>query len=196
MIAAVGAGDAESEEEMVTFGFDFGDVATRVVALRDTVETMRDRGYPVWVGGHDPAVREVAAAHADGWNKWGGGLRTFRAQAEGLRIAAAHDPFTITWGGLVVLGATDAAADDKAARLAPSPGTIIGRARARRRRAPRVRRRRRGVDHRRPRRLRRPCERVDARRARRAAARLLSVERDGGYSPPRRVNAISSESSK
>src|SRR4249920_2415568 len=97
VIAAVGAGDAESEEEMVTFGFDFGDVATRVAALRDTVETMRDSGYPVWVGGQVPAVREVAAAHADGWNKWGGGLRTFRTQAEGLRIAAARDPFTITW---------------------------------------------------------------------------------------------------
>ena len=86
----------------------------------------RDRGYPVWVGGHDPAVREVAAAHADGWNKWGGSLRSFRAQAEGLRIAAARDPFTITWGGLVVLGPTDADAAAKADRLSPSTGTIVG----------------------------------------------------------------------
>ena len=113
MIAAIGAGDGESEEEMVTFGLEFGDVAHRVAALREAVEASRDRGYPVWVGGHDPAVREVAAAHADGWNKWGGSVRTFRAQADGLRVAAARDPFTITWGGLVVLGATD---DDAAAK--------------------------------------------------------------------------------
>ena len=98
----------------------------RVSALRDAVDATRDRGYPVWVGGHDPAVREVAAAHADGWNKWGSGVRSFRAQAEGLRIAAARDPFTITWGGLVVLAATDADAAAKADRLSPSRGTIIG----------------------------------------------------------------------
>jgi alkanesulfonate monooxygenase SsuD/methylene tetrahydromethanopterin reductase-like flavin-dependent oxidoreductase (luciferase family) len=126
VIAAVGAGDGESEEEMVTFGLEFGDVPYRVSALRDAVDATRGRGFPVWVGGHDPAVREVAAAHADGWNKWGGGLRLFRAQAEGLRIAAARDPFTITWGGLVVLGATDADASVKAERLSPSEGTIIG----------------------------------------------------------------------
>ncbi len=60
------------------------------MAVRDAVDAIRDHGYPVWVGGHDPAVRELAAAHADGWNQWGGGLRTFRAQAEDLRIAAAR----------------------------------------------------------------------------------------------------------
>jgi alkanesulfonate monooxygenase SsuD/methylene tetrahydromethanopterin reductase-like flavin-dependent oxidoreductase (luciferase family) len=126
VIAALGAGDGKSEEEMVSFGLEFGDVPYRVSALRDAVDATRDRGYPVWVGGHDPAVREVAAAHADGWNKWGSGVHSFRAQAEGLRIAAARDPFTITWGGLVVLGATEAEAATKAARLSPSKGTIVG----------------------------------------------------------------------
>ena len=53
-------------------------------------------------------------------------MRTFRAQADGLRVAAARDPFTITWGGLVVLGATDDDATAKAARLSPSAGTIVG----------------------------------------------------------------------
>jgi alkanesulfonate monooxygenase SsuD/methylene tetrahydromethanopterin reductase-like flavin-dependent oxidoreductase (luciferase family) len=126
VIAGLGAGDHASEEEMVSFGLEFGDVPYRVSVLRDAVDATRDRGYPVWVGGHDPAVREVAAAHADGWNKWGSGLRSFRAQAEGLRIAATRDPFTITWGGLVVLGASEAEAATKAARLSPSEGTIVG----------------------------------------------------------------------
>ena len=143
----------------------------RVAALRDAVDATRDRGYPVWVGGHDPAVREVAAAHADGWNKWGGSARTFRAQADGLRVAAARDPFTVTWGGLVVLGATDAEATAKAARLSPSPGTIVGGPEQVADGLRDVRRRRGRVDHRRPGRFRRSRERVDARRAGRAAAR-------------------------
>jgi alkanesulfonate monooxygenase SsuD/methylene tetrahydromethanopterin reductase-like flavin-dependent oxidoreductase (luciferase family) len=126
VIAAVGAGDGESEEEMVTFGLEFGDVPSRVAALRDAVEVTRDRGYPVWVGGNDPAVREVAAAHADGWNKWGGSAHTFRVEADGLCAAAARDPFSVSWGGLVVLGATDAEATAKATRLSPSAGAIIG----------------------------------------------------------------------
>ncbi len=126
VIAAIGAGDAESEEEMVTFGLEFGDVPYRVAVLRDAIEATRDHGYPVWIGGNDPAVREVAAAHADGWNKWGGSARTFRVQADGLRVAAARDPFAVTWGGLVVLGATDAEAAAKATRLSPSAGTIVG----------------------------------------------------------------------
>ena len=65
-----------------------------MAALRDAVDAIRDRGYPVWIGGTDPAVREVAAAHADGWNRWGGGLNRFREQAANLQAAAARSPFT------------------------------------------------------------------------------------------------------
>lgn len=126
VLAGLGAGDGESEEEMVSFGFDFGDVPSRVAALRDAIDVTRDRGYPVWVGGTDPRVVEVAAAHADGWNRWGGGAKSFRAQAEALRAAAARSPFTISWGGLAVLGASDEDAAVKAERLQPSRGAMIG----------------------------------------------------------------------
>ena len=126
VIAGIGAGDGESREEMETFGFDFGDIASRVAALRDAGDATRDRGYPVWIGGHDPAVRELAAAHADGWNRWGGSVASFRTQAEGLRIAAGRSPFIVSWGGLVVLAASDAEADAKAARLHARAGTIVG----------------------------------------------------------------------
>ena len=80
LLVAIGAGDEQSREENETFGLDFGTVAERVAALRDAVDATRDRGYPVWVGGTDPAVREVAAAHADGWNRWGSGVERFREQ--------------------------------------------------------------------------------------------------------------------
>ena len=151
LLVAIGAGDQESREENETYGLDFGTVTERVTALRDAVDETRDRGYPVWVGGSDPAVREVAAAHADGWNRWGAGLERFRTQAANLRAAAARAPFTVTWGGLVIIGDDDRAAEIKAARG--------GRPRARRRprddghRAPRLRRRRRRMAHARARRL-------------------------------------------
>jgi alkanesulfonate monooxygenase SsuD/methylene tetrahydromethanopterin reductase-like flavin-dependent oxidoreductase (luciferase family) len=122
----IGAGDQESREEMETFGYVFGSVADRVAALRDAVDACRDRGFPVWVGGIHPPVREVAAAHADGWNRWGGGADEFGAQVESLCAAAARQPFVASWGGLVVLAGTDAEAAEKARRLRAGEGVIVG----------------------------------------------------------------------
>jgi alkanesulfonate monooxygenase SsuD/methylene tetrahydromethanopterin reductase-like flavin-dependent oxidoreductase (luciferase family) len=126
LLVAIGAGDGQSREENETFGLDFGSVAERVAALRDAVDVTRDRGYPVWVGGSDPAVREVAAAHADGWNRWGAGLEQFREQGTNLRAAAARTPFTLSWGGLVVLADDDRSATAKAERLGVGPQVIVG----------------------------------------------------------------------
>jgi alkanesulfonate monooxygenase SsuD/methylene tetrahydromethanopterin reductase-like flavin-dependent oxidoreductase (luciferase family) len=126
LLAAIGAGDGESREENETFGLDFGSVAERVAALRDAVAEVRDRGYPVWVGGADPAVREVAAAHADGWNRWGGGLDRFREQATNLNLAAARVPFTLSWGGLVVVADDDDEAAAKAERLGAGDHVLVG----------------------------------------------------------------------
>jgi alkanesulfonate monooxygenase SsuD/methylene tetrahydromethanopterin reductase-like flavin-dependent oxidoreductase (luciferase family) len=128
VIAGVGAGDGESREENESFGLGFGSVQDRIAVLRDAVGVVRDRGYPVWVGGRDPAVREIAAAWADGWNRWGTGLgpTKFGAQAADLRIAAARAPFTISWGGLVVLGADERDAAAKSRRLTPGPHVIVG----------------------------------------------------------------------
>ena len=101
-------------------------MADRVAALRDAVDAVRDRGYPVWIGGTDPAVREVAAAHADGWNRWGGGLERFREQGANLQAAAARSPFTLSWGGLVVLADDDDAAAAKAERLGAGDQVLVG----------------------------------------------------------------------
>jgi alkanesulfonate monooxygenase SsuD/methylene tetrahydromethanopterin reductase-like flavin-dependent oxidoreductase (luciferase family) len=126
LLVTIGAGDEQSREENETFGLDFGTAADRVAALRDAVDATRDRGYPVWVGGTAPAVREVAAAHADGWNRWGSGSERFHAQAANLAAAAARSPFTVSWGGLVVLAGDDASALAKAERLGAGDHVIAG----------------------------------------------------------------------
>jgi alkanesulfonate monooxygenase SsuD/methylene tetrahydromethanopterin reductase-like flavin-dependent oxidoreductase (luciferase family) len=126
LLVALGAGDGQSREENETFGLEFGEAADRVAALRDSIDATRDRGYPVWVGGTDPAVREVAAAHADGWNRWGSGVERFRQQGANLVAAAARSPFTVSWGGLVVLADDDDAAAAKAARLGAGDHVIVG----------------------------------------------------------------------
>jgi alkanesulfonate monooxygenase SsuD/methylene tetrahydromethanopterin reductase-like flavin-dependent oxidoreductase (luciferase family) len=127
VVAAIGAGDAQSREENEAFGLGFGSAADRVANLRAAVEASRDRGYPVWVGGRDPAVRELAAAHADGWNVWGAtDVDRFATRAANLRAAAARDPFVVSWGGLVIVGADERDARAKATQLSPGPGVIVG----------------------------------------------------------------------
>ncbi len=126
LLVGIGAGDEQSRDENESFGLAFGTVAERVAALRDAVDATRDHGFPVWVGGTDPAVREVAAAHADGWNQWGVGVERFREQSDNLRSASARTPFTVSWGGLVVLADDDATAAGKAERLRARDGVIVG----------------------------------------------------------------------
>jgi alkanesulfonate monooxygenase SsuD/methylene tetrahydromethanopterin reductase-like flavin-dependent oxidoreductase (luciferase family) len=126
VIAGIGAGDAESREENESFGLEFGTVAERVVALRAAVDVVRDRGYPVWVGGSHPLVQDVALQCGDGWNRWGCPLDAFRDAAATMRADAVRSPFTPSWGGLVVVASDDDAAAAKAERLGVSPGAIVG----------------------------------------------------------------------
>ena len=60
-------------------------------AARGRCASLRDRGYPVWVGGRARHVGLVAAEGADGWNRWGGDAETFArelAEVRGLVRAA------------------------------------------------------------------------------------------------------------
>lgn len=130
LIAGLGAGDSESRHENESFGLGFGTLESRVGALRLTVEATRGHRYRVWVGGEAVNVGHVAA-EAEGWNRWGVPNATFAREAELVREMVAglgREPsrFDLTWGGLVVIGESDAAADAKAARLRPSPGTLVG----------------------------------------------------------------------
>jgi alkanesulfonate monooxygenase SsuD/methylene tetrahydromethanopterin reductase-like flavin-dependent oxidoreductase (luciferase family) len=126
LVAGLGAGDHESERENEQFGLAFGTVADRIAELHAALRASRDRGYPVWVGGLHHEVRSLAAAEADGWNRWGGPVERFAEQAKEVGTAAVREPFVCSWGGLVVLDRDDAAAATKAARLGTRPGTLVG----------------------------------------------------------------------
>jgi alkanesulfonate monooxygenase SsuD/methylene tetrahydromethanopterin reductase-like flavin-dependent oxidoreductase (luciferase family) len=129
LIAAIGTGDEESRVENETFGLEFGSVEERLAALGQSVAAAMGRGYPVWVGGTSAAVRSLASG-ANGWNRWGGTPARFAAGAEHVRsltveaTGGAH--CVLSWGGLVVVGADEAAAERKRARLDPPPGVIVG----------------------------------------------------------------------
>lgn len=126
VLAGIGAGDRESEPENQQFGLAFGSMDDRLADLVDAVRASRDRGFPVWVGGVHHRVRALAAAEADGWNRWGGPVARFAEEAAAVRAAAVRDPFTCSWGGLVVMATDDDAAAAKAERLGARPGTIVG----------------------------------------------------------------------
>ncbi len=126
VVTAIGSGDSQSREENESFGLGFRTVAERVGALQDAVRASRARGATVWVGGRHRAVREVAARDADGWNGWGGDAADFGALAADTRGMADRADFECTWGGLVVVDEDDHRAAEKALRLQPSAGTIVG----------------------------------------------------------------------
>jgi alkanesulfonate monooxygenase SsuD/methylene tetrahydromethanopterin reductase-like flavin-dependent oxidoreductase (luciferase family) len=131
LLIGLGAGDGESREEMETFGFPFGTEADRIMALRGTIREVRDRGYPIWVGGRARHVGLVAAESADGWNRWGASLDVFTreiTEVRGLveRLGRAPSLFTPSWGGLVLVGATEAEAEAKRAARTVAPGVIVG----------------------------------------------------------------------
>lgn len=126
LLATIGAGDSQSREENETFGLPAGTLATRVKRLEDTVDAAVDRGYPVWVGGASSGVGMVAAARADGWNRWGPPLERFEREARAVRESHTRDPFTMSWAGLFVVDRDERTARDKAQRLMPSPEATVG----------------------------------------------------------------------
>jgi alkanesulfonate monooxygenase SsuD/methylene tetrahydromethanopterin reductase-like flavin-dependent oxidoreductase (luciferase family) len=111
LIAAIGAGDAQSRPENEAFGLPFGTTASRIAALRDAARAAHGRGFPVWVGGKATVVREIVAL-ADGWNWWGGTAEQFGEQSALVRAVAPTA--TLTWGGLLLLGRNDDHATEKA----------------------------------------------------------------------------------
>ncbi len=128
IIAGIGAGDEQSRDEMEQFGYDFGDVSSRVEALAGTASALVEEGIPVWVGG-DPKYVGEAVMTSDGWNRWGVGIDRFTREATQLiseRERRGGEPLVISWGGLCVLGATDDEAEKKAERLGASKVSLVG----------------------------------------------------------------------
>ncbi|MGZ4676281.1 MAG: LLM class flavin-dependent oxidoreductase [Acidimicrobiia bacterium] len=131
LVVGIGSGDEESRPEMETFGLAMGTEHDRVEQLRRSVQALAGRPYPTWVGGRARHVGLVAAEGATGWNRWGASVERFAVEADELRglvarLRPAGTPFTLSWGGLVVLDRDDAAAAEKASRLEAGASTIVG----------------------------------------------------------------------
>ena len=123
LIAGIGAGDSESRRENEAFGLEFGTMIDRIGALHDSARAARGNGYPVWIGGHAAQVRELVPV-ADGWNRWGGTPERFAKEAALVREVAPTA--TITWGGLVLTGEDDTAAEAKAATRSIPEDALVG----------------------------------------------------------------------
>lgn len=131
LLVGIGAGDSESRAEMETYGLPFGTEADRVCALRAAIREIRDRGYQIWVGGRARHVGLIAAESADGWNRWGASAEVFAREMSEVgplaeRLCRTPTQFTPSWGGLVLLGRTQADAERKAATRSIAPGVIVG----------------------------------------------------------------------
>lgn len=128
LIVTLGAGDSLSEVENVSFGMAPLREEQRIATLAHAIGATRGRGYPTWVGGRSYAVRLLAANRADGWNRWGCDVPRFAREFRAVReqLETARQRFTVSWGGLAVLGSDEAAAERKRARLDPAPGVLVG----------------------------------------------------------------------
>jgi alkanesulfonate monooxygenase SsuD/methylene tetrahydromethanopterin reductase-like flavin-dependent oxidoreductase (luciferase family) len=130
LVVGIGSGDEESRPEMEAFGLPMGSIGDRVSALEDAVGTLAGHPYPTWVGGRAAHVGPVAAAYAAGWNRWGLAVDRFASEARRVQeqrdAVGAPGPFTMSWGGLVVIGDDDDEAGSRAARLDAGRGTLVG----------------------------------------------------------------------
>ena len=90
-----------------------------IVFNGDETWEMRELSVPdPQPGGAILRVEATGLCHSD--------VDHFRARATTLRTTAIRSPFTISWGGLVVLADDDASAHAKAKRLGASAGVIVG----------------------------------------------------------------------
>ncbi|MGH2805901.1 MAG: LLM class flavin-dependent oxidoreductase [Actinomycetota bacterium] len=156
---AIGSGDEVSRKENEAYGIAYREGDERIGQLVSTVRVVRDylqsptvsfdddfvsiHDLPsspapdpaptLWVGGRSDDVLETAARVADGWNGWGGTARRFREDAVSVAEYAAERDVELSWGGLVMLGETDAAARGKMGDRNPKewivggPETVAGR---------------------------------------------------------------------
>ncbi len=151
VIIAIGSGDEMSKPENVAYGIPYFDGDDRVAQMISAVDvvtryvggknvSMADpyvslselppspRVVPprIWIGGRSDAVLAAAARIADGWNAWGGSVADFERNAATIRAAAAGRAVELTWGGLVVLAASDEEARSQLGTRDPSKYVVGG----------------------------------------------------------------------
>jgi alkanesulfonate monooxygenase SsuD/methylene tetrahydromethanopterin reductase-like flavin-dependent oxidoreductase (luciferase family) len=128
----IGSGDDQSKAENLAAGIPYYSGEDRFVQLAETVDVLRTHlagdglSVPVWVGGRSKAAREVAAAHANGWNCWAASPKAFAAEASEVRKAAGDRPFDLTWGGLFVAADDDTGARAVLGHRDPAPYLVGG----------------------------------------------------------------------
>ncbi|MGQ0849167.1 MAG: LLM class flavin-dependent oxidoreductase [Actinomycetota bacterium] len=127
MVLGLGVGDRLSEDELVRNGMALVKLDRRLGLLEETIGEVRRHvpDLPIWVGGRHPGVRQVAAAHADGWNAWHASASELADEADEVRAGAGR-PMTISWGGAVLLAADQADLDQAILERGGKDGIIAG----------------------------------------------------------------------
>lgn len=151
----VGSGDTMSAAENLAFGIPYWSGEDRTDQLASAVEVLHrfreekavtysddfasitglpaapgPRDYSIWVGGRSVAALDLAGRLADGWNAWSASPEEVTNAAAALRKIAGDRPLELTWGGQVVVEATDDAARERLGKRNPahylvgSPGTV------------------------------------------------------------------------
>jgi alkanesulfonate monooxygenase SsuD/methylene tetrahydromethanopterin reductase-like flavin-dependent oxidoreductase (luciferase family) len=117
-----------SADEANRFGHELEPLEKRLARLVETIAAIRSAApeVPIWVGGRHDLVRQAAARYADGWNAWGAPLAELRSEVEEVRALAGSKPFTISWGGTLLLAPDEAALAKQIAERGGSQGTIAG----------------------------------------------------------------------
>lgn len=140
-IVAIGSGDRMSKPENDAFGIPYYGGEGRVAQLTSTVRVVKEfisgprvdveddfvsiAGLPasprsavpprVWIGGRGEDLLRFAGEVADGWNGWGGTPETFARDAGAVAEAASaagDRPVELSWGGQMILEATDVKAEE------------------------------------------------------------------------------------
>jgi alkanesulfonate monooxygenase SsuD/methylene tetrahydromethanopterin reductase-like flavin-dependent oxidoreductase (luciferase family) len=151
----VGSGDTMSAAENLAFGIPYWSGDDRTDQLASTVEVLHrcrgeeavtysddfaqiedlpaapgPRDYSIWVGGRSVAALDLAGRLADGWNAWSASPEEVSNAAAALRQIAGDRPLELTWGGQVLVEATDDAARERLGKRNPadylvgSPDTV------------------------------------------------------------------------
>jgi alkanesulfonate monooxygenase SsuD/methylene tetrahydromethanopterin reductase-like flavin-dependent oxidoreductase (luciferase family) len=132
LVVGLGIGDRMSVDELRSFGYRYPPLKERITLLRETIKVLRalwtedvvsfegelvkianavcypkpkqSHGPQIWVGGKHPAVLDVVAEMADGWNYWGLNRQTLadrerHLNSECIRLRRDRNQIVESWAG-------------------------------------------------------------------------------------------------
>lgn len=152
LVVGLGSGDEMSRAENEAFGLPFFGGSERIPQLVSTLEVITaylgetvvshtdgfvhvtdlPAGPPVapppalWVGGWHRDALSLAGEGADGWNAWGSTPERYERAGRTVRSAGEGRRLELSWGGQVLLGATDDEAGAKLKDRDPSQFIVGG----------------------------------------------------------------------